>query len=200
MGKIIIVIVLAIIVGVIFVVISRRKDSEKEMTAPEIISFCKAHLKFIQPGMFCFNDYTFSNKLQDGKTVRGIVINAEKNLVDILLPEEKYLTYNKDGDYREHCPKYIINDNMLLTKYVPELSLWQYVYTNIAILNKALEEAQQPTLSGLYWSWFNDRPYFIYNPVKGERYLIDGNNSATLRYVLEIRVKSFFSALSFLFS
>ncbi len=59
MEKIIIVIVIATIVGVVWGVIYRRKDGEKEMTAPEIISFCKAHLKFIQPGMFCFTAFEF---------------------------------------------------------------------------------------------------------------------------------------------
>lgn len=128
--------------------------------------------------------------MQEGKKVRGVVISKQGKSIFCLLPDEEMLKYDLDFDYREFLPQQLVEGtHMKGVKQVPCLGLLQATHYFINEINKNLEAAEQPKLAGTYWSWFDDRPYFMYSPVMGKKYLIGEGASAKVRFVLKLTLK-----------
>ena len=155
---------------------------------PEVLTFCKADFRYIDTGMYLFTDNTFSNKLQEGKNVRGIVLSRHGKSALILLPEEQNVVYERDRDYREFAPQVLFaQKGMRAIKRMPTLEILQVMHWFQKDLNQSLKEAGQPEIKGLYWSWAYERPYFRYDLEKGEKHLIKKECCAKARFVLEMR-------------
>ena len=157
---------------------------------PEVINLCKADLKHVDTGMYLFTDNTLSYQLQDGKTIRAVVLGKQGKTIYALLPDEACLEYKKDRDYREFAPQVLFeNAEARCTKIMPPLVFLMNAHFFHNELNQALEKAGQMKLSGLYWSWDNGRPYFRYDPIRGEKHLITKGCSAKARFLLEMKLK-----------
>ena len=168
---------------------SRPSDTQTE-NVPEVLTLSKKHLPFIHPGMYWFTDDTFSDKLQDGKDIRAIVLTKDGRDVIALLLDEQDVTYERDGDYRVYAHQTLIDNRIMrVDKQVPELEILQAAHYHVLLLNKKLNEANQPPLQGIYWSWYTGRPYFKYDVVAGEKRLIRGGDTAKLRFVLDVFVR-----------
>lgn len=167
----------------------QAEGTQRDFTGgPEVITFCKADFKYIDVGMYLFTDNTFSSKLQEGKTVRGVVLKTFGKSVFVLLPEEQNLVYERERDYREFAPQLLFSQRGLcILKRMPCLDVLQSMHWFKEDLNKSLKEAGQPEIKGLYWSWAYELPYFRYDPEKGEKLLITKACCAKARFVLEMR-------------
>ena len=175
---------------------SRTDDMQAEGTLreftgkPEVIKLCKADLKHVDTGMYLFTDNTLSYQLQEGKTIRAVVLGKQGKTVYAFLPEEQNLLHERDRDYREYAPQILVDDDyMCCIKCMPSLETLMNAYFYVNDLNQALEEAKLPKLVGRYWSWDNSRPYFMYNVEKGEKSLITKGCSAKARFLLEMKLK-----------
>lgn len=169
---------------------SRFSSDTQTENAPEVLTLSRKHLPFIRPGMYWFTDDTFSDKIQEGKDVRAIVLSKDGRDVVALLLDEQNVAYEREGDYRVYAYQTLIDDRiMTVDKCVPELDILQAAHYHINLLNKRLKEAGLPEIHGVYWSWDNGRPHFMYDIERGERQLIRNGDCAKLRFVLQLYVR-----------
>lgn len=161
---------------------------KKEKAEPVWFAATKANTHHFEPGMFWYEDNTFSHELFFNKALRAIVIGVKHGRVIGLLPVERTLGAADADAFKEKIPK-TLEKGVYQKCYskLPQKSDWHSMYLHRDAINHALAEAGWMPLSGIYWCWsglFHSRVSDAYDFILAKK--IKSIGEAKGRYLIEL--------------
>ena len=161
---------------------------KQEKAEPVWFVATKANIHHFKPGMFWYEDNTFSHDLFFNKALRAVVVKVKRRKIVGLMPIER--TFGADGvnAFEERKPKTL--ENGVYQKCfgkLPRASDWRSICSQRDAVNRSLSEAGWLPLSGVYWCWsglVHDYLSAVYDFDTAKKSKMA--NSAKGRYLIEL--------------